>query len=359
MNLTVREKVLLWIWLSLLPRYRGIKLCLIQDIPRLYRLWEGNPEELSILQRASQKFYEGVLQPELRVRAEQVYEGIQQAQIGMISLSDPQYPPLLKATADAPVILYYKGDITLCHPCISVIGSRKATAYGLRAAEQIAAELAGRGICIVSGMARGIDTSAHKGALRAGGKTCAVLGSGIDVVYPPENKALLEEICHKGVVLSEYAPGTLPLPQHFPARNRIISGLSQGVAVVEAGAESGTLITVDFALEQGREVFAVPGNIYSLKSRGTNQLIKDGAHLLSGAEEIIETLHIKTPENKNPERLREQILETIESGMLEYEFVMEQTGCTIQDLNRELFYMEMEGWIIKSANGEYTAKNKK
>lgn len=213
---------------------------------------------------------------------------IEKSGIKVVLIGDPSYPAMLKETGDAPVILYTKGDILPQDKfAIAIVGSRKLTHYGAAAAENISQELAYMGFTVVSGMARGVDSISHRGALKAGGRTLAVLGSGPDVPYPPENKALMEKIAESGCVISEFPPGTPPDKENFPKRNRLISGLSLGVLVIEAAADSGALITARYALEQGREVFAIPGNITSSNSEGTNELIKRGAVLTRKAEDIV------------------------------------------------------------------------
>lgn len=208
----------------------------------------------------------------------------------IITIADSGYPPLLKAIYDPPPALFVRGHLPdVEQAALAIVGSRRPTPYGLAAAESFAAELAGTGLTIVSGMARGIDSAAHHGALRTG-CTIAVLGCGPDVVYPRENERLMKQIMEKGAVLTEYPPGTVPQPWHFPSRNRIISGLSRGVLVVEAAAKSGALITADLALEQGREVMAVPGNINSNLSAGTNLLIRQGARLVTRPADVCEEL---------------------------------------------------------------------
>ena len=173
---------------------------------------------------------------------------------------------------------------------VAVVGSRRATPYGLEVAETLAADLAARGVTIVSGLARGIDSAAHRGALRVGGRTLAVLGSGVDVIYPPENRRLAAEIAERGALISQFAPGTPPLPQNFPTRNEVIAGLSLAVVVVEAAEKSGSLITARLAAELGREVLAVPGRITAPESRGANRLIQDGAHVAMGWEDVVAVL---------------------------------------------------------------------
>jgi DNA processing protein len=213
--------------------------------------------------------------------------------IEIITIQDNRYPVLLKEIYDPPVVLYVKGDVSvLQNKMLAIIGCRKASVYGLKQSDQIAQALAKQNICIVSGMARGIDTAAHKGALLAEGKTVAVLGSGFNNVYPPENKALFNQIADNGAVLSEFPLNTEPLPENFPRRNRIISGLCRAIVVVEAAQRSGSLITADLALNQGREVFAVPGAANSFNAQGTNKLIKEGAKLVENAQDIIDGLEV-------------------------------------------------------------------
>jgi DNA processing protein len=209
----------------------------------------------------------------------------------VVTFRDPDYPALLKQTEAAPALLYVRGTLNEEDRfAIAVVGSRKTSGYGRTVAEKLSSELAGCGFTIVSGLARGIDTIAHTGAITAGGRTTAVLGSGIDRVYPSENRGLMEKIIESGCVVSEFPVGTGPNRENFPVRNRLISGLSLGVLVVEAARDSGSLITANYALEQNREVFAVPGSIISPTSSGTNDLIKGGAKLIQKTEDILEEL---------------------------------------------------------------------
>jgi DNA processing protein len=222
--------------------------------------------------------------------------------LGIISLDDRDYPENLKNIHDPPIVLYVKGKLKAEDKfAIGIVGSRRASFYGLSSAEKFALDLSSKGFTIISGMARGIDTYAHRGALKQGGRTMAVMGSGFNHIYPQENKELAEEIAKKGVVISEFPINTEPFKQNFPRRNRVISGLSLGVLVVEAARNSGALITADFALEQGREVFALPGKVDSNTSFGTNGLIKQGAKLVSCVEDILE--EINAPITKNREGL--------------------------------------------------------
>ncbi|HWQ41947.1 MAG TPA: DNA-processing protein DprA [Desulfosporosinus sp.] len=210
--------------------------------------------------------------------------------IRMITSREPDYPPLLAELADAPPILYYRGHLRRDEEVLAFVGSRQATAYGKSAARLLARDASAKGIIITSGLARGIDTAAHQGALDSRGITWAFLGCGLDRVYPLENRRLAEDIIENGALISEFPPGAPPRAAHFPARNRLISGCSRGVVVVEAAERSGALITADFALEQGREVFAVPGPIFSPVSRGPHHLIRQGAKIVEGIEDICNEL---------------------------------------------------------------------
>lgn len=202
---------------------------------------------------------------------------------------DEDYPQLLLNSPQPPPVLFVRGELRAEEKLVvAIVGTRRATGYGRAAAERLARELAARGVVIVSGAARGIDTLAHKGCLGAGGRTIAVLGCGIDIAYPPENEGLFDCIAAQGAVVSEFLPGTAPAPGLFPQRNRIIAWLSHGVVAVEAGAKSGALITARLGAEGGREVFAVPGGIFTQQSAGTNRLLKDGAKLVSAVEDILE-----------------------------------------------------------------------
>ena len=211
--------------------------------------------------------------------------------IKKISINDAGYPKNLKTLHSPPKVLYVNGSFKENDDfAVAIVGSRRASRYGIEMSERLGFNLALRGVTVVSGMARGIDSAAHRGALKARGRTIAVMGSGHNHIYPSENKKLYEEIAESGAVVSEFENDMAPLAQNFPIRNRIISGLSLGLVVVEAAKNSGALITADFALEQGREVFAIPGKISSLTSEGTHALIKDGAKLVQSAEDIMEEL---------------------------------------------------------------------
>lgn len=280
--------------------------------------------------------------------------------IAAVSYQDDCYPEVLKNIEDAPVVLYMKGKY---QPedrfALGVVGSRKHTAYGEVVTQRIAGELSAAGFTVVSGLARGIDTLSHKSALAAGGRTIAVLGSGPDVCYPAENRGLTERIASSGCVLSEFPPGTLPNKENFPRRNRLISGLSLGILVVEATDNSGSLITASYALEQNKEVFAVPGNITSRNSEGTNKLIKQGAKIVLKTEDIIEELapalkgYIKT---ELKERVQLEGEESRLCAMLSREprhvdLISRESGLSVNQLLNLLLSLELKG-IVKQASGK-------
>ncbi len=233
----------------------------------------------------------------------------------IITWLDKSYPANLQNIYDRPAFLFVLGHLPENMIPVAIVGSRNASAYGRFTTDKISRELALRGVTIVSGMARGIDSCAHRSALASRGKTIAVLGNGLDVIYPQENKKLFDAIAQNGAVITEYPPGTQPVPYHFPERNRIISGISYGVVVVEAGVKSGSLITASLALEQGRDVFAIPGMIDSAHSRGTNSLIKQGAKLIDSVDDILEDVlpQLKRPSVQPAQRQEEIFPEPISS----------------------------------------------
>ena len=282
---------------------------------------------------------------------------IEKNQVVIITMRDRQYPKNLLSTYDPPPFLYVRGEIqekdTLA---VAVVGSRMGSDYGRMATERISYELAQKGVTIVSGMARGIDSAAHQGAIRACGRTIAVLGCGIDTVYPPENRELFSEIAARGAVVSELPLSTPPLPVNFPKRNRIISGLSLGVVVVEASSKSGSLITARLALEQGREVFAVPGSIDSARSRGTHQLIKQGARLVEGADDILAEI---LPQWEAPQRVKKEktereheltggsrtILDLLSLNPLHIDDLISRSSMRSGEVASILLDLELKGWL--------------
>jgi len=239
----------------------------------------------------------------------------------IITIEDQAYPQNLKAIYDPPPLLYVKGELTNSDSnSIAIVGTRNATTYGKTVAENFSSQLASRGITIVSGLAHGVDTYAHKGALSVGGRTIAVVGNGLDIVYPAENAKLFDEIANSGAVISELPMGTKPIRTMFPQRNRLISGISLGTIVIEAPRKSGALITADLALDQGRDVFAIPGQIFSEKSKGTNWLIKQGAKLVDSVDDILEEL----PSSSFQQPVEDNI--KTEDMMIEYQLSQDENA---------------------------------
>jgi DNA processing protein len=263
---------------------QAIALSLLDNLPRpglTGRLVADDPE---LLERASA----GVEQARA-VRALAAADGI-----SVVAWNDDGFPAALRTIGDCPPALWYRGSLDALHdaPCIAIVGSRAATAVALEAGSRMAADLAALGVTVISGLARGVDSAAHRGAL-TGGRTVAVLGSGLDRIYPSEHRLLATAIAASGAVVSEYPPGTAPLPFHFPMRNRLISGMSRGVVVIEAAEDSGSLITAACALEQGRDVMAVPGNVLSGRNRGGHALIRDGAAIVECAADVAAVLGLE------------------------------------------------------------------
>lgn len=295
-----------------------------------------------------------------------------------VFLDDPLYPPLLARLPDAPPVLAVLGDASLlAAPAVAVVGARNASAAGRRIAEELAESLAQKGLSVVSGLARGIDTAAHEGALRSGG-TVAVLPGGVDIPYPPENAALVSRIAARGAVVSEAPLGTVATNRHFPKRNRIVAGLCLGVVVVEAAHRSGTLITARLALEQGREVFAVPGSPLDPRCRGSNDLLRQGAHLVESAEDVLDHLpetprdtplfdlrHRPDGAETEPEGLGPppegvgEILDLIGLSPVSVDEVLRRCHLTAPELQAVLTDLELEGRVallpghrvVRSANG--------
>ncbi len=282
-----------WIWFSTLDTLNAKqKVDLLRQYGSPKKIWNMEKEELGNIPFLKASNKEEIWQKRDMKLLQRYRAYMNKNHIQMINIIDEAYPEELKTIYDPPVTLFVKGNSEcLKGNKIAVIGCRNASEYGMRITKKIASGLANNGITVVSGLARGIDAMAHQGALVKKAKTVAVLGSGLDIVYPYENKDLYQEIVKQGgAIISEYIVGTKPMAKNFPRRNRIISGLSHGVLVVEATKKSGTMITVDFALEQGRDVYVVPGNIDSFKSEGTNELLKQGAKLITCVEDILEEL---------------------------------------------------------------------
>jgi DNA processing protein len=281
--------------------------------------------------------------------------------IAPLFLTDPAYPRLLAGIVDPPLVLWYQGDVgCLSRPAVAIVGSRAASPYALEVAAHLATELAARGVVVVSGLARGADGAAHRGALAAPGETVAVLGSGTDVIYPPEHRGLARDLALKGLLVSELPPGTAPRPEYFPLRNRIISGLSLAVVVVEASEKSGSLITAACALDQGREVMAVPGNVLSGRNRGSHALINDGARIVECGNDVLEELGLSGWDRRlgdsdgRPSTAAPPWLRSMERGeAYDLDALVQRSGIPGPKLLPRLLELELRGWIRRVEGGRF------
>lgn len=294
---------------------------------------------------------------------DRIYEDILKKGIETIIRDDQNYPSALKTISNPPPVLYIKGTILEQDArSVAVVGTRKVTAYGKSVVHELGEILAHNGITIISGLARGVDSEAHQAILNHDGRTIAVLGSGIDIIYPPENRSLAEQIIANGALISDYAPGTQPEGINFPPRNRIIAGLSLATIVVEAGLRSGALITAEFAADQGKDVFAVPGSIYAPQSKGTNKLIFDGAHPLIRFDSIFEILDLdnvqypKKIQNELPTDETELlILKILQKEALHIDDIQALSGFPIERVSAALSFLELKGYVQKTGNMIFSA----
>lgn len=314
----------------------------------------------------------GAVAADARARAVDLLSRASRAGIDVIADADVRYPPLLRAIVDPPPVLWIYGHAeVLARPAVAIVGSRAATAYAIEVAARLGGELADRGVLVVSGLARGADGAAHRGCLSAGGVTVAVLGCGPDIVYPPEHDALAESIRATGALVSELGPGAPPLPEHFPLRNRLISGISLAVVVVEANERSGSLITARCGLEQGRDVMAVPGSVLGGRNRGSHALLKDGAKVVESADDILEELgwpalrsaaglhegaglRESCKISANPQ-ITDPLLARLTAGeSYDLDEMSATVGLTGSKLLPRLTEWEMSGQLLRVAGGRYT-----
>jgi len=355
-----------WLALSMIEGIGPVRLSkLIQHFGKPASIWEASERDLSrvngigILAR-------NIVEQRRNIEINNVLDKLEKNRIQFVTQNEDNYPQILKNIYDPPPVLFYKGEYILDDNIIAIVGSRRSTTYGRQTAERLAYELAIRGITVISGMARGIDTHSHLGALKTGGKTIAVLGSGLDIIYPPENRDLFQQIQESGMVISEFPPGVMPLPGNFPQRNRIISGLSLGVVVIEASSRSGSLITAELALEQGKEIFAVPGNIDQPQSRGTNNLIKNGAKLVTNIDDILEELFIYNDVDSKQKKVNhfiypelsseeENIIKIFqEKRELHINSIIEHSRKSAAQINTILLKLELKGLVKREPGKKYS-----
>ena len=293
---------------------------------------------------------------------DQLYENILQNNIDVLLVCESDYPENLKQISNPPPVLYVRGTLSRNDVrAIAVVGTRKITAYGKSVVRELGGILAHNNVTLISGLARGIDSEAHQSILRAGGRTIAVLGSGVDIIYPPENTQLAQAIMENGALISDYAPGTQPEGINFPPRNRIIAGLSLATVVIEAGIRSGALITASFAADQGKDVFAVPGSVYAPQSKGTNKLIFDGAFPLIQFDSIFEILDIETVQYQK--KMQKEIptdetdlliLKVLQKEALHIDDIQAISGLPIERISSALMLLELKGYVKNIGNMMYS-----
>jgi len=371
MAIADKEEIGLWVALSIIKGLGSATLC--QLLSRF-----GSPDGVFSASKSALRevvgeeianaISDGVNESKIRP----AYEWLAQDNNHLITLADNTYPQALLEISAPPAMLYAKGDLALLSsPCVAIVGSRNATPQGEKNAENFAENLCYQGICVVSGMALGIDGAAHRGAIKATGRTIAVVGTGLDIVYPARHRDLAHQIAQRGLIISEFPLGTASIPSNFPRRNRIISGLSLGCLVVEANIDSGSLITARLAAEQGREVFAIPGSIHSPVSKGCHLLIKQGAKLVESTEDIINEIHVNRPllsadqDSPNgliPERANipseaSTVLDSMGFDPIDFERLVSMTGLTASTLSTMLTLLELDGQIANLSGGKYQRLN--
>ncbi len=351
------------VWLSSIGGVNNKIIGILEkSLEGLASLWSMSVSDIYSINGINEKLKHEIIRNRNELYYENLLKKIEAHKVKIITYYDEDYPNNLRFIADSPKVLYTKGQLhSEDETSIAIVGARKSTSYGNWAAEKISNELASLGISLVSGMAKGIDTQVHLGALNSKGRTIAVLGCGVDIIYPSSNRELYNRIQENGCIISEFPLGTQPLPYNFPQRNRIISGLSLGVVVIEATEKSGSLITAHHAMEQGKEVFAVPGNINSIFSRGTNLLIKDGAKIVMSVEDIIEEIPCLIEKYSKLYRKAEidynefsddeaKVIKCIFEKPIHCDLIAHRTGINVVDLNSLLTILEMKG-VIKQLPG--------
>ena len=357
------SEIAYWIGFHLIPGIGRVKFGLLRGyFGSLERAWNANLAELKAA-GLDLRSVQAVAKHRPSIDPAAEMEKLDQYQVRALIYDDPSYPRRLKEIYDFPPVIYVRGSLMSDKDCsLAVVGARRATHYGREVTERLVGDLVQNRVIIVSGLARGIDTVAHQAALTAGGQTVAVLASGLDTIYPPENNKLAQEIVANGALVSEYPLGVKPRADNFPRRNRIMSGLSLGTLVIEAAERSGALITARMALEQNREVFAVPGNILSASSKGSNSLIRDGAKLVLTVEDILEELNLSTiskqmdlfemPPANETESL---LLEFLSEEAMHIDELCRSSELSISIVSSTLTMMELKGMVNQLGNMNYVA----
>jgi DNA processing protein len=355
-----------WVAFSGIPGIGRVRICQLKEyFGSLQDAWkapEGKLKQAGLDSRSISALV--TVRPRASPDAEM--EKLERYRVRVVTCEDPDYPPRLREIYDYPPVLYVRGGLpTEDEPCLAIVGTRRPTIYGRQVTEEIVADLAGSKITIISGLARGIDSVAHRAALEAGGKTVAVFGSGLDIVYPRENAKLAQAIMEHGALVSEYPLGVRPKAENFPLRNRIMSGLSLGVLVVEAGERSGALITAHQAVEQNREVFAIPGSILSPASQGTNRLIQEGAKLVRNYTDILQELNLtivvqqaEIKEFSPANEVESATLKQLSSEPNHIDEICRRSGLTMPEVSSTLAMLELKGIARQVGNMNYVLARK-
>lgn len=352
-----------WVGFNLIKGIGAVRVqALIDHFDDLESAWRAAPIDLAEA-GLSAKLIERIVQARQQVDLEKVWARIESQGIKILTWEDAAYPQRLKEIEQPPPVLYIRGEYLPDDLyAVAIVGTRRVTPYGRQITEELSAYLASNGITVVSGLARGVDAIAHQTALKAGGRTIGVLGSGVDKIYPPEHRQLAQQMMGQGAIVSDYAPGTPPDASNFPPRNRIISGLSLAVVVVEAGETSGALITAEFAAEQGREIFAVPGSILAPQSKGTNKLIQKGALPLLSINDLMQALNLtRMGEHKAARKMipadetERRVMSILSAEPLHVDEIRNQTELPIEKVSATLALMELKGMVRQVGGMNYVA----
>lgn len=357
------DERLFWVGLNLVKGVGPVRFrSLLEHFGDVQSAWEATPAALKAA-GMSDKIVKNLLKVRASVDLKAIWERLTTEDITLLTWLDEAYPRRLKDIDQPPPVLYQRGAITPADDwAVAIVGTRRITSYGRQVAEELGAYLAGQGVTVVSGLARGVDSVAHQAALKAGGRSIAVLGCGVDLIYPPENRKLAGEMMEKGAIVSDYPLGTPPEGSNFPPRNRIIAGLSLAVVIVEAGRKSGALITAKFAADQGREVFAVPNQIYAPNSLGANALIQQGAHPLLRMEDLIETLDlVMMPHHRDARQVlpadatEAALFSVLGQQPLHIDEIGRQSKLPIEQVSATLALMELKGLVRQVGGMQYVA----
>lgn len=352
-----------WVGFNLIKGIGAVRMqALIQYFGDLRTAWKAAPMDLAGA-GLSLKLIERIVQTRAQVDLDKVWAKIEAQGIKILTWEDDAYPQRLKEIEQPPPVLYLRGEYLPDDLfAVAIVGTRRVTPYGRQITEELASYLGSHGITVVSGLARGVDAIAHQAALKVGGRTIGVLGSGVDKIYPPEHRQLAERMMENGSIMSDYAPGTPPDASNFPPRNRIISGLSLAVVVIEAGETSGALITAEFAAEQGREIFAVPGSILAPQSKGTNKLIQQGALPLLSINDLMQALDLtRMGEHKAARKVipadetEALVMNVLSSQPLHVDEIRNQTELPIEKVSATLALMELKGMVRQVGGMNYVA----